>query len=87
MPKTKVSKKFSITIPKDIRKNLNIKPGDILVFMKEGNKAYFFNAGIPKPKENNEEKSAQYVAKLRQQWDLQEKKLGLEKPSFLDRKS
>lgn len=86
MPKTKVTKKFSITIPKDIRKSLSIKPGDVLVFMKEGNKAYFFNTGAPRPKDAAEEKSAEYVAKLRQQWTLQEKRLGLEKPSFLDRK-
>lgn len=87
MPKTKVTKKFSITIPKDIRKTLNIKPGDILVFMKESNKAYFFNAGTPKPKSAETEKSAQYVAKLREQWNMQERRLGLEKPPFLNRKN
>jgi AbrB family looped-hinge helix DNA binding protein len=87
MPKTKVSKKFSITIPKDIRRTLNIKPGDILVFMKESNKAYFINSGSPKPKDTTEEKSAEYASKLREHWSIQEKKLGLEKPSFLDRKT
>ncbi len=86
MPKTKVNKKFSVTIPKEIRKTLNIKPGDILIFMKEGNKAYFINGGTPKPKDTELESSTQYAAKLRQQWNLQEKKLGLEKPTFLDRK-
>ncbi len=86
MPKTKVTKKFTVTIPKEIRKTLNIKPGDVLVFMKEGNKAYFINGGTPKPKDVESENSTQYAAKLRQQWDLQEKRLGLEKPNFLDRK-
>ena len=79
MPKTKVTKKFSVTIPKEIRQALNIKPGHVLVFMKEGNKAYFCNAGTPQLRNNNSEKitSSQYAIELREQWKKQEKKLGL----------
>ena len=36
----KVSKKYQMVIPKDVRKALNIKPHDHIIFLIDGNKVY-----------------------------------------------
>ena len=40
----KITSKGQITIPIDIRKSLNVKPGDKVVFMQEGEKIVIANA-------------------------------------------
>lgn len=81
MPKAKLTKRFSVTLPQEIRKKLHLQPGDTLIFMLENNKAYFFNAGKERktPPNYNPEKSSQYVLELRQRWKEQEKQWGLQK--------
>ena len=35
---SKLSSKFQVTIPKDVREILNVSPGDRVVFIREGDK-------------------------------------------------
>lgn len=49
----KVSFKGQITIPKELRKKLEIKPGDFVIFAEEGKKVVLKKARISPEKEFN----------------------------------
>jgi AbrB family looped-hinge helix DNA binding protein len=55
MELAKVTSKGQITIPKDIREKLNIKTGDKVIFIEEGNKIVFANSSVVALKEIQKE--------------------------------
>lgn len=46
MELARVTSKGQITIPKDIREKLNLKPGDKVVFLEEEDKIIFANSSV-----------------------------------------
>lgn len=78
----KITRNFQITLPKDVRKVVDVKEGDEVLFVIADNKVFFVKskedpimaaAGILK---GTKETGAEYQRKMRQQWRKRQKKLG-----------
>ncbi len=81
----KVTRNYQVTIPRDIRRVHDIKVGDTVLFAMEGEKVDFVKldrensiksvTGLWKGKIN--ERSIDYVKKIRGEWDERAKRVGL----------
>jgi AbrB family looped-hinge helix DNA binding protein len=78
---SKITRNFQITLPKDIRRFVNLEEGDEVVFTVEDNRiflskpdkdAVFTAAGLWK---GNKETGEQYQNKVRAQWKKRQKAL------------
>jgi len=78
---TKITRNYQITLPKDIRKIINVKEGDDIIFLVEDDKVFLTKskenqvmaaAGIWK---NIKENGEQYQKRIRGQWKKRQKEL------------
>ena len=82
MSRTKVTRNYQITIPKDIREDLEVDVGDTIVLIpeKEGVKMKKFDVDAFKKAFGSwkiKESSVDYVRKLRKESEKRMKRLGL----------
>ena len=78
---SKITRNYQVTLPKDVRKIIDVKEGDEVVFIIEENKVSLIKsasnpvmaaAGIWK---NMKETGEQYQKRMRQQWSKRQKSL------------
>jgi AbrB family looped-hinge helix DNA binding protein len=82
MGKARISNKFTVTIPKDVRESFNLKIADTLLFTVEENKIVFTKYDKVKLLnevfglwKNSSVSAIDEVDKLREEWNVREKRI------------